>query len=446
MIDMTLHQAAALTGATLIGKPLRFRGVATDSRDDCHGRLFVALTGKKHDGHRYCQAAADAGARAVMVSQAQDVQVPQLLVQDTLAGFSALARAWHRQVSPLTFAVTGSNGKTTVKSMLAAVLAVSHKVHVTEGNFNNEIGVPVTLCRTPNVTEMAVIEMGAAQVGDIARLASLAKPHVAIITNISAAHSARFGSLSAIAEGKSELYEALGPDGIAVINRDDAKFERLKEKAAHVRQITFGRHPDSDVRLLAGEVMKLQLPDGQTLSCRLPVAGRHNAMNAAAAVAAAWSQNISLADMQYGLETFIPPAGRLQRRGKVNGVTVLDDSYNANPASVRAAIDVLCESPGPVWLILGDMAELGENSDRWHREVGEYARRKDIDVLWAVGESACLASLAMGSRGRCFQDKKQLVAALRKHWPEGGTMLFKASRSARMEEVVETLLGQEHIA
>jgi UDP-N-acetylmuramoyl-tripeptide--D-alanyl-D-alanine ligase len=446
MISFNLHQAAAITGATLVGKPLRFAGVTTDSRGDCRGRLFVALQGENFDGEAFCQNAIDRGAVAIMVRQAQDVSVPQLLVNDTLSGLSALAAAWHRQVAPQTFAITGSNGKTTVKDMLASILAMSHRTHATSGNFNNEIGVPLTVCAMPEDTQMAVIEMGAAQSGDIQKLTRVVRPDVAIVTNISEAHSGRFGSLEAIARGKAELYQALQTAGVAILNRDDAHYATLRKAAGSARCLSFGQHLDSDVRVMASGECVIRLPDGQQLTINLPVAGRHNAFNAAAAVAAAWSQAVKPEDLRAGLESFQPPAGRLQSRGQIQGVTLLDDSYNANPASVKAAIDVLKDSTRPAWLVLGDMAELGENSESLHRSIGEYARLQGIDALWAVGPRACQAAQAMGEKGHCFQSKQELVKALWNAWPQRGTVLVKASRSARMEEVVNELMKREQAA
>ncbi len=454
MIRLNLHQAAAITGATLVGKPVRFAGVSIDSRSACDGRLFVALSGEHSHGERFCQAAIDKGAVAVMVNRAQDVPVPQLLVADTQKALAALAAAWHRQVSPVTIAVTGSNGKTTVKNMLAAILSQSRTTHATAGNYNNEIGVPLTLLATPADAQLSVIEMGAAQQGDITALTALAPPDVALVTNISEAHGGRFGSMDDIAAGKSELYRALKKGGTAILNRDDAYYAFMRQAAAGNRQITFGRHADSDVRFVGAmdekdkspDLCRLHLPDGQLLESRLPVAGEHNALNAAAAVAAAWSLGASAQDMQAGLENFAPAPGRLQRRGSVRGVTILDDSYNANPASVRAAIDVLAESPKPAWLVLGDMAELGEASAELHRQVGEYARQQGIAALWSMGPKAAQAAKAMGSGGHAFDDKHALLEALWSAWPGTGTVLVKASRSMQMEEVVDELLKKEKAA
>jgi len=450
MIRLNLHQAAAITGATLVGKPVRFVGVTSDSRGACQGRLFVALGGERTDGERFCQAAIENGAVAVMVTRAQDVPVPQLLVTDTRKALSALAAAWHRQVSPLTIAVTGSNGKTTVKNMLASIMVQSRKTHATAGNYNNEIGVPLTLLEMPADCEVAVIEMGAAQPGDIAALSALAPPDVAVVTNVSEAHGGRFGSLDTIAAGKSELYRALKNEGIAIVNRDGAYFDFMTEAAGSARLLTFGRHEHSDIRLLdqhkPSHRCQLQLPTGHVLSVQLPLAGEHNALNAAAAVAAAWSVGVSAEDMQAGLERFTPAPGRLQHRGRVRGMEILDDSYNANPASVRAAIDVLAKSPKPAWLVLGDMAELGAASEELHRQVGEYAQQQGIDALWSVGPEAARAAQAMGGKGKAFDDKKTLLEALWSAWPERGTLLVKASRSMRMEDVVNELIKREKAA
>ncbi len=446
MIQGNLQQAAAITGATLVGQPLRFSGVATDSRQNCAGRLFMALRGERTDGEKYVRQAIENGAVATMVTSAQDVPVPQLLVADTHQALCALARAWQRQVNPLTVAVTGSNGKTTVKNMLAAILSRNGKTHATAGNFNNEIGVPLTILEMPAATQMAVIEMGAAQRGDIAALTQLAPPHVAVVTNVSNAHAGRFGSLEEIAAGKSEIYHSLGAEGTAVINRDDGFYEFMRQQAGKAYCLTFGEHADSDVCILDRRHCVLRLPGGDILECHLPAPGYHNIMNAAAAVAAAWPLSVSLEDMQAGLEAFEAPAGRLQNRGQVRGVTLLDDSYNANPASVRAAIDVLAESSRPAWLVLGDMAELGNASEAMHREVGEYARQQGIDALWTVGPQAARAAAAMGDKGHAFQDKQTLITAVQKAWPAQGTVLVKASRSAHMEDVVNALLKQEQPA
>lgn len=443
MIKMNLHQIAAIVGGQMVGKEARIQGVCTDSRTVKAGELFVALKGEQFNGEKFCQQAADQGAAAVLVSQAVEVSVPQIICEDALQALTALAKAWLKQCQAKVIAITGSNGKTTVKNMLYTVLSQSHKCFATPGNLNNEIGVPLSVLQLGLMDEFAVIEMGAAQLGDIEHLCQVAPPDVALVNNVSNAHVGRFGSVDNIAKGKGEIYQALGRHGVAVINRDDAYARKwIDQVTAEV--VTFGSHEDSDVCLLNGDgVPAVYKGKNGELTCHLTVLGKHNQYNAAAVIAIAQALSISDADIIKGLATFQAEPGRMELVGQVKDVTLINDAYNANLASSQAAIDVLKGMPKPTVLVMGDMAELGEFADEMHQGVGAYAAQQAIDRVMAVGQYASQICQNNNSRCETFQDVDGVVAALKKDWPKTGTILVKGSRSMKMERVVEALMHQE---
>ncbi len=448
MIQMNLHQIAAVVGGSLVGKEARIQGVTTDSRTDCSGKLFVALKGEFFDGEAFCQAAVQQGAAAVLVANAVEVDVPQLIVKDTLVALQALSAAWVKQTGVKVVGITGSNGKTTVKNMLFSVLTQKYDCYATSGNYNNEIGVPLSLLSISKTDQVAVIEMGAAQIGDIAHLTSIIKPDVALITNVSNAHVGRFGSEANIAIGKAEIYEALSRDGLAVINADSPYAAEFGQKVKG-KLVKFGTVEGADFRLIEkDQSYQVITRRGETFDLDLPVIGRHNYINATAVVAIALSLHVSFAEISTGLRGFIPEAGRLQCVKDDNQVQVIDDSYNANPASVNAAIDVLKEQSKPTTLILGDMAELGEFATQMHQAVGQYAQQQGIDRILAVGEYADTVcqiestgdTTAAGFECLSFNAVEDLMTHLKQHQPDQGTVLVKGSRSMRLERVVDVLI------
>lgn len=444
MIQMNLHQLSAIVGGSLVGKEARIQGVTTDSRGDCQGKLFVALKGEFFDGEAYCQAAVEQGAAAVLVANAVEVNVPQLIVKDTLVALQAMASAWVKQIGSKVIAITGSNGKTTVKNMLLSVLSQKYQCFATRGNFNNEIGVPLSLLSISQNDAVAVIEMGAAQIGDIVKLTDIIKPDIAVITNVGDAHIGRFGGVDNIAQGKAEIYQALDADGLAIINADSAYVDLFKSMVKGQIQ-TFGLNENSDFRLVEKtDGYQVLTRRGESFAIHLPVLGQHNFVNATAVVAIALAMQLNFTEIGAGLMAFKPEAGRLELQIVADNFSVINDSYNANPASVTAAIDVLKTQNKPTCLILGDMAELGDYAQDMHQTVGQYAHKAGLDQILAVGEYApwvCQASQQHGEPLNCqsFVAVDDLMTYLKQQHLSEGTVLVKGSRSMRLERVVDVL-------
>ena len=445
MIQMNLHQVAAIVGGSLVGKEARIQGVQTDSRAACQGKLFVALKGERFDGHEYCQTAVNQGAAAVLVSSAVEVDVPQIICADSLKALQALAAAWVKQTAVKVIGITGSNGKTTVKNMLYAVLSQKYQCMATKGNYNNEIGVPLTLLSINKTDEVAVIEMGAAEVGDIKLLAEMAQPDLAVVTNVSQAHIGRFGSLENTAKEKGEIYQAINKHGLAIINQDSEYAEQWKS-GLPVDFVTFGESDLSDYQLIKQQHgYAIKTKSGEVFPVKLPVLGLHNYINACAVTAIAMSHGMNAAEVAEGLLKFIPEAGRLNLIKLSDHLQVIDDCYNANPASVNAAIDVLKEQAKPTTLIFGDMAELGLESGTMHANVGDYAINNGVDEIWAVGRHATDVCHGHESKCKAFALVDDLISHLENQKIEHGTVLVKGSRSMKMERVVNALIGGEKL-
>ena len=417
-------------------------GVATDSRQLQSGELFVALQGEHFDGHDFLATAQQKGALAALVSHPVALDLPQIVVADTLHAYGQLAAAWRRRFSLPLIAVTGSNGKTTVKEMLAAILGQQGPVLATQGNFNNEVGVPRTLLGLEEQHVAAVIEEGASHPGDIAYLTGIVQPTVALVTNAAGAHLQGFGSLQAVAETKGEIFAHLPAGGVAVINADD-EFAPLWRQLADGHPVwRFSLDPASDAEV-RGELrddgsLLIHSPAGE-VEVRLPLEGRHNAMNALAATAAALAAGAELAEVKTGLEAMRPVPGRLQRKPGVRGATIIDDTYNANPASLQAALAVLARARGERYLALGDMAELGEQAVELHQQAGRQARQAGVQRLYAVGECSRHAAQAFGEHGEHFAAQGELIARLQDDLHDNVTLLVKGSRAAHMEDVVAAL-------
>lgn len=447
---MKLHAAeiAVLVGGRLVGDDTAVQGVGTDTRSLDTGALFVALRGDHFDGHEFVRRAASLGAAAALVDQESDVALPQIVVDDTMAALQRFAAAWRLRCSAQVFAVTGSNGKTTVKEMLASILRQSASVLATRGNLNNHIGVPLTLLELEATHDYAVIELGANHPGEIALLTRLVRPHAGVITNAADAHLEGFGSREGVARAKGELFADLAADGNAVINADDSFASLWAELAGDRRQVTFGFGRGAAVRARALEYdgaltrFRLVTPDGEA-AVELPLAGRHNVANALAAAAVCWSMNVPVPTIAAGLGDVTTVAGRLQRRKTAAGATLIDDSYNANPSSLAAALQVLASEGGRGWLVLGDMGELGEDAEAAHAEAGRQARQAGVDRLFAVGALSAAAAKAFGAGGQHFIERDALIAALAQDLAEGVTVLVKGSRAAAMEQVVTALLPNE---
>ena len=449
---LRLSELLVALDARLVGADAVFSAVSTDSRKIEPGQLFIALTGPNFDGHAYLAAVAAKGAVAVLVErEVVGVELPQLVVADTRVALGQLG-AINRQAyqGPLA-AVTGSSGKTTVKEMLASILRVGFTgpVLATRGNLNNDLGAPLTLLELAPEHVGAVIELGANHVGEIAYTVSLTKPQVAIITNAGNAHVGEFGGPDKIIQAKGEILEGLPADGTAILNLDDKAFATWQQRNGGRRMLSFAVS-NSAADFYTGELARdargclaftLQSPAGSA-RIQLNLLGEHNVANALAAAAAAHALGVSLVGIKAGLESLQPVKGRAAAQLASNGARVIDDTYNANPISMCAAVDILAGFSGRTVLVLGDMGELGEWAEQGHRDVGAYAADK-IDALYAVGPLMAHAVAAFGPQGQHFADQTSLIAAVL-HEPAGCSILIKGSRSAAMENVVVALCGKNH--
>ncbi len=451
MKPLTLAQIAAMVGARVHGDAgVTVDGIATDTRAMPAGRpLFVALKGERFDGHDHAAAAAQAGAVAALVSRELDLAIPQLVVADTERALAAFAGAMQRQRTAKIVAITGSNGKTSVKTLVLSILQHAGRAYANPGNRNNEIGLPLAVLDAPEDVQFAIYEMGAGKPGDIAYLTAIARPDVAIVNNIAPAHLERMGSLLGVADTKAAIYDALPADGVAVINADDAFGPYFAERAHGRRLIRFGLEASADVTAreirsdVDGSRFVLVTPLGE-IDIALAMPGRHNVLNALAAASLALGCGASLEAIAQGLRAAQPVAGRLVTHRLSSGAILIDDSYNANPGSLHAAIDMLASMPGRNWLVLGDMRELGADEIELHAEAGRRAQAAGIARLYAFGPLSAHAAKAFGADARAFDDHAALTAALRADGlGEGVRVLVKGSRGSAMDRVVKALLAAE---
>ncbi|MCW3480726.1 UDP-N-acetylmuramoyl-tripeptide--D-alanyl-D-alanine ligase [Neisseriaceae bacterium JH1-16] len=447
---LTLELAAELAGGRLDGVDASVGRVVTDSRAIQAGDLFVALRGERFDAHDFVAQALADGAVAALV--ADDFALPGatlIRVADPLAALGRLAAGWRARLSPRVVGITGSNGKTTVKEMLAAILSAhagSEAVLATAGNFNNDIGLPLTLLRLTERHRYAVIEMGMNHPGEIAYLTRLARPDVALVNNALRAHLGGFDGVEGIARAKSEIFEGLAESGLAVINADDANAALFRAAAGAYRQLSFGLE-QGEVRAKAVELdglvsrFTLVSPAGE-VAVTLPAAGVHNVRNALAAAALALAFEVPLATIAAGLAAFAGVKGRLQQKRAACGATVLDDSYNANPDSMKAGLDVLAGFAASRVFVMGDIGELGDTAPELHAEVGAYARSLGIERVLTLGPLARRAAEAFGQGAEAFDELPALLAALDEGLQANATVLVKGSRFMKMERVVDHLVQQ----
>ena len=445
-MTMPLSEAARALQVDYSGQDVVFSGVSTDTRSLSKGNLFVALQGPNFDGHDYLRRAAELGAAAAATSKAVDAALPRLQVADTRMALGQLARHWRQRFTLPVVAVTGSNGKTTVKEMLASILGQCGPTLATAGNFNNDIGLPHTLFRLQQEHQFAVLELGANHPGEIACLAQLALPDIAIVNNAGPAHLEGFGSLAGVAQAKGELFAALPAKGIAIINADDPFAAVWRRIAAPRQVIDFGMQHSAEISAqwqngLTVSRLQIATPIGQ-ISTILNVPGRHNVMNALAACAAAVALNIDKEIIATGLAAFQPVKGRLQVQPGIHGSRLIDDTYNANPASLQVALDVLAQQPGTRWLALGDMGELGESSVEMHAQVAAAARVAGVERIFVIGELAQLAAAEFGSGAVVCGDMDELIAVIRQNLHPKVTVLVKGSRLMRMERLVAALVDK----
>ena len=448
MLDnVSLQTLAQVAEGTFTGDDKLVSSISTDSRTIAAGDLYVALVGDNFDGNDFAEAAVANGAAAVMVSRVLDgINAPQILVTDGVRALANIAR-WHRtHWGKDIVAITGSCGKTTVKGMVASILNEVDTTLATQGNLNNHIGVPKTLLRLAAEHEFAVIEMGASAVGEIGYLAAMTQPQVALVNNVVPAHLEGFGSVEAIAQTKGEIYQGLVDDGTAIVNLDDRFagqwLQGLKQKSYFgfsVRDHSADFY-STDVELdESGRPSFVINAQGKHLPIKLQVMGRSNVANALAAAACCVPFGASLDQIKHGLEKFTAVAGRLVALEGVHGCRVIDDSYNANPGSVKAAIDVLAELPGEKILVLGVMGELGKDGPAAHREIGRYAVGAGIDALYATGDLCVEACNEFGPDAFYFDDKASLIDALQKRLSDKSAVLVKGSRSTAMDTVVRAI-------
>ena len=448
---LRLSEVAAALDGRVLGCDVAFDAVSSDSRKIEAGQLFIALAGPTFDGHDYLAQVAGKGAVAALVErEVVGVELPQLLVADTRIALGRLGALNRARFSQPLVAVTGSSGKTTVKEMLASILraGLRGEVLATRGNLNNDLGAPLTLLELAPQHAAAVIELGANHVGEIAYTVALARPQVAIITNAGNAHVGEFGGPDKIVQAKGEILQGLSATGVAVLNRDDPAFATWSALAGARQVLSFALH-DAAADFQATDLARdargcqaftLQGPAGSA-RIQLNLLGAHNVANALAAAAAAHALKVPLVAMVAGLQGLAPVKGRGVAQLTVSGVRVIDDSYNANPVSMCAAVDILAGFFGRTVLVLGDMGELGEWAEQGHREVGAYAEGK-VSALYAVGPLMAHAVAAFGPGARHFATQAELIEALRTEQGET-TILIKGSRSAAMEHIVAALCANQ---
>ena len=455
------HIARAVNGR-LVGDDIAIEALVTDTRkldaNAAQVALFVALKGENFDGNDYVAKAAALGARAALVSRESDAGIPQVVVANTELALAQLATSMQRERRTKVVAVTGSNGKTSVKTLISTILAGAGRTYATPGNRNNEIGMPLAVIDAPEDAEFAVYEMGTGKPGDIAYLTAIAPPDAALVNNVAPAHLERMGSLLEIANTKSAVYDDLRTDGVAAINADDAFAPYFAERAHGHRLIRFALEANADVTArditLGDDSARFVLvtPEGEA-AVTLAMPGRHNVLNALAATALALGAGVPLATIAAGIVATRPVQGRLNTHRLVGDITLIDDSYNANPGSLNAAIDTMAASGGERWLVLGDMRELGDDAAALHAEVGRRAKASGIARLYALGELSAAAANAFGDGARTFADHAALTEALRADLAARAAMreaaggegaplrvLVKGSRGSAMDRIVNNML------
>ncbi len=433
----SLTEIENITSGKLFGKDIVAHGLSTDTRTLSKGELFVALSGENYDAHEFISTGKASLAAGVIVDRKLEINLPQIVVNDTCIALQDIARAWRNNFSIPVIGITGSNGKTSVKEFIKYILFSQGNVLATVGNLNNHIGVPLTLLNLDQTHNFAVIEMGANHAGEIATLASIACPNIGVITNIGPAHLEGFGSLQGVADAKSELYQNLSTEGIAVVNADEPFRHEWHEKIANRMQITFGVENSADV---IGKVVDIGLieiftPIGEA-RIELKTPGLHSLYNALAAAAVCIGVGIDIEFIKAGIESTEPVAGRLIRLKGIGGSRLIDDTYNANPASLLVALETQSQESGEHWLVLGDMGELGEQSIELHTKAGIMAKEFGVKRLFAVGELAKHAVTSFGKGGEHFASHAEITKVLQDELVDNISVLIKGSRAMHLEEIV----------
>ncbi|MFK8067632.1 MAG: UDP-N-acetylmuramoyl-tripeptide--D-alanyl-D-alanine ligase [Gammaproteobacteria bacterium] len=452
MINLSLQEVASALNADLIGKDVSFSGCSTDTRTIKKGELYIALHGPSFDGHDFIAAAEKAGAAAVMIDKSVRTNLPAIKVENTRSGIGSLASHWRNQFDIPVVGITGSNGKTTVKEMVSSILSGCGKVLSTKGNLNNDIGVPLTIFNLDQKHDYAVIEMGANHAGEIAYSSKIAKPIISVVTQCAPSHLEGFGSIEGVAHAKGEIFQSLPEKGTAIINADDDFAPVWKTMAGHCRSLHFGLEQKATDKYNVtakkinvndrGSRFDLQIED-KSISVNFPLPGRHNIMNALAAAACAKALNIPLEKTRDGLESLRGVPGRLQFKSGIHNLQLIDDTYNANPGSLLAGLNVLINSSGRPWLVLGDMGELGKDADELHEKAGKQAKLAGVERLFTVGQLCEKSAGKFGAGAEHFFDHEALIKKLKiiikNELDTDITLLIKGSRAAKMESVVQAL-------
>ena len=442
---MMLSQVASILGVPYSGNDVLVNGISTDTRSLQGGELFVALRGEYFDANEFAVKAIEQGAVACVLEHPVEGIEQAIIVTDTRKALAELAKAWRQKFTIPVIAVTGSNGKTTVKEMIASILQQQGKVLATQGNLNNDIGVPLTLFSLNEQHDSAVIEMGANHPGEIAYLVEIANPDVGIVNNAAAAHLQGFGSLQGVARTKGEMFKALGEKATAIINADDEFASLWDEMAGSHNKVHFALTNKDKTEVSAewdtnpeGSHVSVTIPE-QSFDFHLALPGKHNVMNALAAIAATLAINVPVSAIKSGLQSVHSIKGRLQLKPGIKGSQIIDDTYNANPASLCVALEVLKDYPGAHFLALGDMAELGEDTKVLHRQAGKQARDSGVQRLFTLGPLSVHASEAFGQGAESYQEHDEMIAVLNKELHSNVTLLVKGSRSMRMEKIVNAV-------
>lgn len=447
MIKLSLSAIAKILNIPPPETDTEFQGVSIDSRTLVPGNLFIALSGERYNGHDFISDAIAKGASAILVEQETKASLPLLRVPNTLEALGKISELWRSNFNIPFVGITGSNGKTTLKNMVASILRAAcndaEEVLATEGNLNNHIGVPLMLCRLNAKHRFAVLEMGMNHFGEIEYLTKLVCPQVATINNAASAHLEGLKDVAGVAKAKGEIFLGLQPRGTAILNRDDPNFSYWQTLVANHPQLHFGFQEETDVtaEIINPQTFLVKTAKGN-IEIMLPLLGRHNVMNALAATATTFALNIDLVSIKKGLENMQPAPGRMNQHLFPNEIRIIDDTYNANPASLNAAVKTLATYPGNKILVLGDMKELGSNAKQLHAEAGEQIRAAGINLLFTLGEISHSTCETFGAGASHFTDHQTLADALQPFLKNNTTILIKGSRSMRMEKVVGPLLSQ----
>ncbi len=451
MIKLSLDKLAKLVGRPFAAPNCEFQGISIDTRTLLPDNLFIAIKGEQFDGHDFIAEAVKKGASAALVERQLNTTLPQIQVPNTIDALGTLSHYWRDRYDLPIIGVTGSNGKTTLKNMIASILRTAcgnpAQVLATEGNLNNNIGLPLNLLRLNAEHRYAVLEMGMNHFGEIAYLTRLAKPSIAVITNAAEAHLEGVQTIAGVARAKGEIFQGLQEQGIAILNSDDPHFAYWQSLIGTHRYLSFGLKNPSDVTAVIKDnpSIELQTPNGE-LFVTLPLLGTHNVMNALAATAATLALNIDLTAIKQGLEQVASAPGRMQSYFLANGAHIINDTYNANPFSLQAAVNTLSAFAGTKIMVLGDMKELGADAEQLHYVAGEKMRNAGIDYLFTLGNLSALTTDAFGVPAKHFTDYKALAAALQPYLLEQNvTVLVKGSRSMRMERIITEIMPDAHL-